>query len=76
MKRKYSETQEERLARLARERGAPGRRRGAIGGGEVQVDPNVVMRLLEEKRQNIKHIMPTLDVEVILKHDADQSRVI
>ena len=56
MKRKYAETGEERLARLARERAANGgksKRGGDVYSGQG-VDVNTVMRMLEEKKMLIE----------------------
>ena len=78
MKRKYSETQEERFSRMARERamGLPVRKRlgnyGRGGGdGEQNADHDKVMRLIEEKRQDINEMLKVADIEIVLKHDLE-----
>lgn len=80
MKRKYSETQEERYARMAREKalGISTKRRigGGYGTGEAAVDPNVVMRMLEERKQSIDTQIKPVDLEIVIKHDAEQCRMV
>lgn len=76
MKRKYAESNEERTARMAREKamGITPRKRlgGGAGTGEAAVDYNVVMKLLEEKRQSLPLIKKEVDLEIVIKHDQEQ----
>jgi len=55
----------------------PKKTRGAANfGGEGVVDTNHVIRLTDEKKQNLPNLLLNVDVEIILKHDVDQSNLI
>jgi hypothetical protein len=41
-----------------------------LGGfGDAQIDTNVVMKFLEEKKMGLKNNLDPVDIEILLKHD-------
>lgn len=80
MKRKYSETAEERYARLAKDRAngvRSGRRYGGgYAGNEASCDPSTVLRMLEDRLQRLDLMLKPPTIEVVIKHDMEQSKVV
>ena len=74
------ETQEERLARVAKEKTSVPQvkkpRNPQNFGGEGVIDVDHVVGLIEEKKLCLPNLLLNVDLEVILKHDADQSEQI
>ena len=72
MKRKYAETQDEKSARLAKERAELGKKMGSKnsagfageGGG---LDTNHVIKLIEEKKQGLPNILLSVDITIVIK---------
>lgn len=69
------ESKDDRLARLAKEKAANPQVKRARGtnnfGGEGVVDTNHVVRLIDEKKQNLPNLLLNVDLEIILKHDVE-----
>ena len=76
MKRKYSYDGEGRDARF--KGGGDRRKKGgfSLNPHESTADPIEVMKMIEKKHQLMKQhkLIPPVDIEIVLKHDADQSR--
>lgn len=75
-----AESKDDRLARLAKEKSSGPQVKKPRGtnnfGGEGVVDTNHVVRLIDEKKQNLPNLLLNVDLEVVLKHDVDQSNLI
>ena len=79
-KQPAEESKDDRLARLAKEKAAnpqPKKARGPNNfGGEGVVDVGHVQRLIDERKVCLPNLLLNVDLEIILKHDLEQSNMI
>lgn len=70
------EEKKERLFKERVEQGLPTKAKKAqgsagFGGAEGGVDTNHVLRMIEEKKSNLKNILLPVDIEITITHDRD-----
>eukprot|EP00347_Sterkiella_histriomuscorum_P003806 403362870 len=84
MRRKGPESMEEKKERLNKERieqglppPKPKKPQGSagFGGAEGGVDTNHVIRMIEQKKQNLKDILKPVDIEIVLTHEIEQNNL-